>query len=96
MIILVGIVRLFEGDFTQRTGCGAKTRGTTVTDKVSFTEEFDEVVGAMTLYGTAVADGAALGGGGNRGTGQTGVDGLAEGTERSGALAERVGEDISC
>ena len=42
----------------------------------------------MTLYGTAVADGAALGGGGNRGTGQTGVDGLAEGTERSGALAE--------
>jgi hypothetical protein len=69
MIILVAIVRLLEGDFTYRTGCGAKTRGATVTDKVSFTEEFDEVVRAVTLYGTAVADAAVLGRGGDWRTG---------------------------
>ena len=50
----------------------------------------------MTLDGTAVTDAATLGRRRDGGTSQTGVDSLAEGTERSGALAEGVGEDISC
>jgi len=78
MIIRVLRVDRLVVDFSQGTGGCAHTGGATVTGEVSFTEEFNEVMGAVTLNRAAVADPAWVLFRRDGGTCETGVEGLTE------------------